>query len=153
MMRKISIIIFILTLIFSANVSVFAEETSAVTETAETAYVNKDTLIIKTGRLNSTEGQIEGTGGVTLLKEDVEVTGERLLYFEREKRAEISGGVNLVHEKGEITSNYMEAFIEDDKYIFQEEVEMLQRLADGDFNLKSPYLELLKVDNSFQAAQ
>lgn len=117
----------------------------------EEGSARKNALIIRTGRLNSTEGRIEGSDGVVLIKGDVEIKGEKLLYFEKEKRAEISGGIKLTHEKGEISSQSMEAFVEVDRYIFREEVKMLQRLEEGDFNLSSPYLELLKESNSFRA--
>lgn len=111
----------------------------------------EEALIIRTGRLNSTGGRIEGTEGVTMIKGDVEINAEKLLYHEERKRAEISGEVQLYHEKGEISSRLMEAWIDDDRYIFQEDVLMLQKLTDGEFNLRSSYLELLKEDNSFQA--
>lgn len=145
-MKKSFPMILLLMLIFFSYVIFFNGEIRG-----EEGSARKNVLIIRTGRLNSTEGRIEGSDGVVLIKGDVEIKGEKLLYFEKEKRAEISGGIKLTHEKGEISSQSMEAFVEVDRYIFREEVKMLQRLEEGDFNLSSPYLELLKESNSFRA--
>ncbi|MFI5359592.1 MAG: hypothetical protein ACHQYO_06025 [Halanaerobiales bacterium] len=145
-MKKSFPMILLLMLIFFSYVIFFNGEIRG-----EEGSARKNALIIRTGRLNSTEGRIEGSDGVVLIKGDVEIKGEKLLYFEKEKRAEISGGIKLTHEKGEISSQSMEAFVEVDRYIFREEVKMLQRLEEGDFNLSSPYLELLKESNSFRA--
>lgn len=147
-MKKSLPIILLLVSILLGYSGFFSGEIRAVEASA-----GKNALIIKTGRLNSTEGRIEGSDGVVLIKGDVEIKGEKLLYFEKEKRAEISGGIKLTHEKGEISSQSMEAFVEVDRYIFREEVKMLQRLEEGDFNLSSPYLELLKESNSFRASR
>lgn len=144
-MKKSFPMILLLMLIFFSYVIFFNGEIRG-----EEGSARKNALIIRTGRLNSTEGRIEGSDGVVLIKGDVEIKGEKLLYFEKEKRAEISGGIKLTHEKGEISSQSMEA-VEVDRYIFREEVKMLQRLEEGDFNLSSPYLELLKESNSFRA--
>ena len=147
-MKKSFPMILLLMLIFFSYVIFFNGEIRG-----EEGSARKNALIIRTGRLNSTEGRIEGSDGVVLIKGDVEIKGEKLLYFEKEKRAEISGGIKLTHEKGEISSQSMEAFVEVDRYIFREEVKMLQRLEEGDFNLSSPYLELLKESNSFRASR
>ncbi len=147
-MKKSFSIILLLTLFFLLWTTVLLGETGLEEESK-----GKNPLIIRTGRLNSTDGRIEGSEGVTLIKGDVEVQGEKLLYFEREKRAEISGGVQLSHDKGQISCEKMEAFLETDRYVFREEVKMLQILEEGDFNLTSTFLELFKENNSFQARQ
>ncbi|MFP4017486.1 MAG: hypothetical protein ACLFUI_10690, partial [Halanaerobiales bacterium] len=43
------------------------------------------------------------------------------------------------------------AWINEDRYIFEDDVDMIQNLDDGEFSLLSPYLELMKEDNSFKA--
>lgn len=111
----------------------------------------KESLIFKTGKLISRDDKIEGINGATLIKGDVEINSERVVYFEDEKRAEIEGDVVLVHDKGEISSETMTAWINEDRYIFKEKVKMLQELDDGEFTLKSPYLELMQDDSSFKA--
>lgn len=111
----------------------------------------KESLIMKVGHFEKKEEKIMGTGGVIVLKADIEITAKESIYYEKEKRAEISNDVHLVHDKGEISSNTMEAWLEDDQYIFQGNVRMVQNLTDGKFNLMSPYLLLFKEDNSFQA--
>jgi lipopolysaccharide assembly outer membrane protein LptD (OstA) len=110
-----------------------------------------ETLIIKTGHLSSTDQKIEGSGGMTLVKGKVKITADKGSYYEKEKKAEISGDVVLTHDKGEISSKEMEAWLDTDRYIFQKDVKMTQKLDDGQFTLESPYLELEQKDNSFTA--
>ena len=163
-MKRILIVSFIMVFLssgflFTGTVKA-AESTAGNAEMAESnasvegnGQAEEETLIIKTGLLKSTDGKIEGTNGMTLVKGDVEINSEQGIYYEDERRAEIEGDVILVHDKGEISSETMEAWINDDRYIFKENVNMLQGLEDGEFSLKSPYLELLKEDNSFTANQ
>lgn len=131
-----------LLLIFVVSSGIFAEENKVEKE---------EFLIMKVGHFEKKEEKIVGKGGVTLLKGNVEIKAEEVLFFEEEKRAEILDNVYLIHDKGEIYSDIMEAWLSEDRYIFQNNVKMIQNLADGKFNLKSPYLELLKEDNSFKA--
>lgn len=113
----------------------------------------EDSLIIKTSYLVRKDDIIESTNGITIVKGDVEIDAEHGLYYRDEKKAEMSGNVVLLHNKGEISSQRMTAWINEDRYIFNEEVLMLQNLDDGQFNLKSKFLELMKEDNSFTARQ
>ncbi len=164
-MKKVLFIGFIMLLLF--NGFLFTDAVDAAESTADNEaevvdsntavegddQAKEDTLIIKTGHLSSTDGRIEGTKGMALIKGDVEINAEQLIYYEDKKRAEIEGDVVLLHDKGEISSETMEAWINDDRYIFKDNVSMLQNLDDGEFSLESPYLELMKEDNSFTANQ
>ncbi|MFW6021984.1 MAG: LptA/OstA family protein [Halanaerobiaceae bacterium] len=114
---------------------------------------NSEKLIIRTSILNSTEGKIEGSGGMTMIKGDVEINAERGIFHEEDDLAEISENVLLTHIDGEITSEEMEAYIKEDRYVFRQNVNMTQQLDDGQFTLESPYLELFQEDNSFEANQ
>ncbi len=164
-MKRVLIVGFIMVLVFSGllNADGVKAAESTVDNGAEVVDSNtsvegddqaeEETLVIKTGHLNSTDGRIEGTNGMTLVKGDVEINAEQLIYYEDEKRAEIEGDVLLIHDKGEISSEIMEAWINEDRYVFRNNVRMLQNLDDGEFSLKSPYLELMKEDNSFTANQ
>ncbi len=152
-MKRILVIGCIIVFLFSVFLFADAVEAAKNVEAVESKAAAEETLIIKTGLLKSTDGKIEGTKGMTLVKGDVEINSEQGIYYEDERRAEIEGDVILVHDKGEISSETMEAWINDDRYIFKENVNMLQSLEDGEFSLKSPYLELLKEDNSFTANQ
>jgi len=138
-MKKV--LLSLLLVLFISSI-VFAEEDMAEKE---------ESLVMKVGHFEKKEEKIIGTGGVIVLKGDIEINAKQLTYYEEEKRAEITNDVHLVHDKGEISSNTMEAWLEDDRYIFQDNVKMVQNLTDGKFNLTSPYLVLLKEDNSFQA--
>lgn len=115
--------------------------------------VTEETLIIRTGHLKQSGDKIEGTGGITMIKGDVNITGNRGIFFEEEEKAEISGDVLLEHDKGRIESQEMMGWIQQDRYIFEKNVSLIQQLDDGSFDLEAPYLELLTVDNSFQARE
>ncbi|MFP4662343.1 MAG: LptA/OstA family protein [Halanaerobiales bacterium] len=111
----------------------------------------EDSLIIKTSRVSTSDDIIKGSDGITMIKGDVEINAIEGLYYENENRAELEGDVILSHDKGEINSKKMETRINEDRYIFEDEVSMIQHLDDGAFTLESPYLELMKEDNSFKA--
>lgn len=111
-----------------------------------------ETVHIRAGLLKYVENKIEFSKGTTIYKEENTVTAPRGIYYKEEKRIVLEGGVSLKHNDGDIEAEIMEAWLEEDKYIFKDQVDLLQRLDSGkEFSLSSPYLELYMDDNSFKA--
>lgn len=113
----------------------------------------RDTLFINTGSVYRREDLMEVTDGITIIKGSNEIEAEWAYYYEDESRAEIFENVVLKHDRGEINSDNMVAYLTTDRYIFEDNVIMMQLLDDGDFTLEAPYLELLQEENTFEAKQ
>lgn len=150
--RLKKLVIIALVFIFAFTGFVLAEEGQSGDDT-NTEKSKQERLVIKTGHLHHSEGRIEGTDGITMIKGDVKINATRGIYFDEEEKAEVFGNVILDHDKGQIKSKEMIGWIKQDKYIFKKEVKLVQELDDGQFILEAPYLELLSEDNSFQARQ
>jgi len=122
-------------------------------DTAEGDGESSEKILIKAGKLHYLDDRYEGTGGVTFIKGDTEVTGEQGVLYEAENRADLTGGVFLEHDKGEIKAARLSAWLKEDRYLFKEEVSLLQKLEDGDFSLEAPELEVMLDTDSFKATQ
>ncbi|MEJ6951251.1 hypothetical protein [Natronospora cellulosivora (SeqCode)] len=147
-MKKISIFLLIIVVSFTA---VVFGESNDLEESSENNL--RDSLIIRTGRLVNKDNSNEFREGMTMIRGDIQIESEWGIFYERENKAEIFDNVRLRHSKGEIRSGSMIALLDDDKYIFEDDVRMLQKLDDGEFTLLAPYLELMEEDNSFEANQ
>ena len=106
---------------------------------------------LETGYLNRQGDKIELSNGVIIQQDNIRLKAEWGTLFRDENRAELHENIEMTYDEGEVTSRLMTAWLEDDRYIFEEDVIFI-RSQDGDeLRLESLYLELDQVENTFYA--
>ncbi len=114
---------------------------------------NSEKILIKAGKLHYLDDRYEGSGGVIFIKGDTKVTGESGVLFKEDNRADLSGGVFLEHDKGEIKADRLTAWLKEDRYLFKDRIDLMQKLEEGDFTLEAPELEVMLTEDSFTATK
>lgn len=117
----------------------------------EGEVVGQDSMIIKFDYVKNKDDVIQIKDGIEIIKGDITINAERGDYYKKEDKAELAGDILLEHENGQIESTEMTGWLKNDKYIFNNNVKLLQRLDDGEFNLESTNLEMDAEDKSFTA--
>ena len=103
-------------------------------------------------RLEYKEERVILTGNVVIIRDENRITSDNAELFRDENRAEIEDNVKAEYNQGTVNSRRLSAYMEEDRYVFEEDVVLVHNTAGGDeMTLESPYLELFTEDNSFNA--
>jgi len=136
-MRKI-LVLFLVLLIFNGVVA--AEE--------------NDTVHLRAGRLKYIGDRIEIGKGVTIIKGDYTIKAPRGKIYKEKNKAVLTDGVFLEADQGDVKSQEMVGLLDEDKYIFKNDVKLFNKADNGErFKLFTSYLEMYGDSNSFQTDQ
>lgn len=72
------------------------------------------------------------TGNVVILQEDTTLTAQQASFNVDTKIGQISGNVKLLQDDITITGQELEAYLNDKRYIFEKQVELIQEREDDD---------------------
>ena len=106
---------------------------------------------LETGYLSREGEKIELSEGVTIEQEDVLLKAEWGTLFRDENKADLHENIEMTYDGGKVTSNIMSAWLEEERYIFEENVVFIQDEDGDDMHLVSEYLELNQKENTFYA--
>ncbi len=121
---------------------------------AEDKNEEKETVFIKAGHMKYVENIIEFENGVEIKRDETLMNAPSGNYNKDKKQALLENGVKVKYDKGNVESKTMTGFLNEDKYIFKQEVVLNHTLEDEKtFKLQAPYLEMLSKTNSFTAKQ
>ncbi len=121
---------------------------------AEEKKVEKETVYIKAGHVKYIGEVIEFSAGVEIKKDDNIMKAPSGNYDKENKKIFLENGVNARYNKGNIEAQILTGWLEENKYIFENNVILKHNLTnDKTFNLETLYLEMLADTNSFTAEE
>lgn len=138
-------IIFILIILIIFSAAGVAEEI-AEPEESQSVYINAE-------RLRYQEDKTILSGGVSIRKSDTHITALRGDLFREEQRIFLEEDVRAEYPDGTVRAGSLNAFLNEEEYIFEEAVLLNYQLsAEKDkLILTSQYLKLFGDNNSFAA--
>ena len=144
-MYKQKKIIFILIILIIFSAAGVAEEI-AEPEESQSVYINAE-------RLRYQEDKTILSGGVSIRKSDTHITALRGDLFREEQRIFLEEDVKAKYPDGTVRAGSLNAFLNEEEYIFEEAVLLNYQLsAEKDkLILTSQYLKLFGSDKSFAA--
>ncbi|MFW6278974.1 MAG: hypothetical protein ACOC2G_02180 [Bacillota bacterium] len=147
-MKKAIIVVILLMLVFISGGLEAQEETEESVE-----ETNEETVQLKAGFLEYLEDTIELSEGITITKGEITVLARQGEYFREEKKAELEEEVEMSFEQGEIISRELTALLQENRYVFQQEVQFTRNEGEREFILRAPYLELNQDEDTFAARE
>ncbi|MFW5984801.1 MAG: hypothetical protein ACOCQ1_00850 [Halanaerobiaceae bacterium] len=147
-MKKAIIVVILLMLVFISGGLEAQEETEESVE-----ETNEETVQLKAGFLEYLEDTIELSEGITITKGEITVLARQGEYFREEKKAELEEEVEMSFEQGEIISRELTALLQENRYVFQQEVQFTRNEGEREFILRAPYLELNQDEDTFAAQE
>jgi len=118
----------------------------------------KSTIHIKAGELNNKEGLILLSGGLTIVKDDINLKSPEGEFDDEENKIILTNGVDMDYEDGQITSQKMTGYFDRDDFIFEDNVKMnynpQEENEEGEkkkFTLESTKLDINSETQSFTA--
>ncbi len=137
-MKKYLIGVLIILLISSITIFLSAQEEIGESEGIETAVQENNEKDESTVELTADQVNYDKdndlmvfTGNVIIIQEDTTLTAGLASFNVDTKEGQISKNVKLVKEDITITGEKLEAFLNDKRYIFENEVELLQEREDS----------------------
>jgi len=137
-MKKYLIGVLIILLISSITIFLSAQEETGESEGIETAVQENNEKDESTVELTANQVNYDKdndlmvfTGNVIIIQEDTTLTAGLASFNVDTKEGQISENVKLVKEDITITGEKLEAFLNDKRYIFENEVELLQEREDS----------------------
>ena len=118
----------------------------------------KSTLHIKAGELNNNEGLIILSGGLTIVKDDINLKSPDGEFDDEENKIILTNGVDMDYSEGKITAQKMTGYFDRNDFIFENNVKMdynpQEKNEEGErkkFTLESSDLEINSETQSFSA--
>jgi len=118
----------------------------------------KSTIHIKAGELNNKEGLILLSGGLTIVKDDINLKSPEGEFDDEENKIILTNGVDMDYADGQITSQKMTGYFDRDDFIFEDNVKMnynpQEENEEGEkkkFTLESTKLDINSETQSFTA--
>ncbi|MCF8001592.1 MAG: hypothetical protein K9K76_07050 [Halanaerobiales bacterium] len=142
---KSAFIIFTIVLLtISPNVIAQEENQSE----ADTVYINADQLEYK-------DETTILSGNLVIRKNDTTIKAQKGELFRKENKLSLEDEIKVDYEDGEVQAKNLTAFLENEKYIFENQVVLNYNLEDNEnnMNLESGYLEIFGDNNSFNAKE
>ena len=115
--------------------------------------IASDSMQFRAGHLEYGSDIIKLRDGVTIFRDDITIRAEWGEIYRQRDQALLEEDVEMTLEEDRITSRKLEVLLEENRYIFQEEVVFYRQQADRDIELRSPYLELNEDDDTFSARE
>ncbi|ADQ13937.1 LptA/OstA family protein [Halanaerobium hydrogeniformans] len=138
-------VLYILIILVIFSLSIGAEEVVEPRE-SQSVYINAESLSYQ-------EEKTILSGGVRIRKADTLITALTGDLFRSEQRIFLEDDIRAEYPDGIVTASFLNAFLNEEEYIFEETVLLNYRLsAEKDILvLTSQYLKLFGSDNSFTA--
>ncbi len=113
----------------------------------------KSTVQIRAGSLRNEDDMVYLSDGVEIIREDVNLSSPRGEMNREKRELTLTDGVKMDYDQGKIESQQMKGWLNDDRYLFEEDVvfDYSSEENEREFTLYSPYLEMNSAERSFQA--
>ena len=112
-----------------------------------------DSLQFRAGRLEYESDLIKLREGVTIFRDDITIKAQWGDIYRREDEARLEDDVEMTFDGGVITARKMTARLDENIYIFREDVVFNREQAGREIVLRAPYLELNDDEDSFAARE
>lgn len=131
MLIEIFTLIFAAAMIMLFPISLFAQEQAQMTEQEDDGG-EESTVELTADQVNYDKGndRMIFIGNVLIIQEDTTLTAEQASFNVDTKIGQISENVKLIKDDITITGKELEAFLNDKRYIFENQVELLQERED-----------------------
>lgn len=129
-MRRTFRILLVLTIITLISISLFAQEQTELAEPESDQEESEVELTADQVNYDKENDQMVFIGNVVILQEDTTLTAGQASFNVDTKVGQISENVKLVQEDIVITGQTLEAFLNDKRYIFENQVELVQQRED-----------------------
>ncbi len=116
--------------------------------------VTQASLRMNVGHMSREGNIIKISQGVVIQKDDIELSGERGSFNQQDEKIDLEENIKMVFDRGEITSGNMTGNLQEEKYIFKDQVIFVQKQEGeeaDEMKLYSPYLKLNQADQTFFA--
>ena len=115
--------------------------------------VQAETVQLKVGHLRVRDDVTHLSEGVTITRGEIILKALQGIYNEQQKEFELEEEIEMIFAEGRITSRQLQVMLEENIYIFRDNVEFFRESDENEFLLKTPFLELNEEQDSFLARE
>lgn len=146
--RSVFCLLIIISLSFSFSAA--AQNQDPVEEISEPEQ-NEESVYINAEQLDYQEEKTLLSGGVKITKKDTVINAKKGELYREEQRMLLEEEIDVNYPDGHVTSDLLNAFLQEEEYEFENNVTLNYQLSEGEMILTSQYLRIFGDDNSFNA--
>lgn len=150
MIKARSVFCLFIILVLSLSLGAAAQEEDSVEEVSEPEE-NQESVYINAENLDYQEEKTLLSGGVKITKKDTTINARSGELYREERRMLLEEEIDVEYPDGHVTSDLLNAFLEEEEYEFEDNVTLNYQLSDGEMILTSQYLKIFGDNNSFNA--